>query len=438
MGSSSLLSNGHGPPLKYVDLSFNNEDLENSAHALAYSIQPEWRDAPGEVKITKFTDGITNTVSGPNPHAEHVPNSHRPQLLKISKHSPDRSQTDADRDSILLRAYGNNTEILIDRDREAKSHSLCADHGLAPPLLARFRNGLLYRYIIGQVCTPTDLISEPVWRAVARRLGEWHARLPVAAIVAGHKTPANGVNGANGTNGHKSNGTEAHHSELASRRPVPNIWAVLQKWVDALPCDSTKQEARKQMLQQELDVSFHELDNERGPGSSGFVFGHCDLLSANVIMLPRERASSADSDRLEISFIDYEYATPCPAAFDIANHFAEWGGYDCDYNMLPTKSVRRQFLQDYLDAFRAHSDSPVPEDMLQTLYTEVDRYRGMPGFYWGIWALIQATISQIDFDYASYAEVRLGEYFAWRAEENGSRQSNNQTIPLRERRWAED
>lgn len=31
---------------------------------------------------------------------------------------------------------------------------------------------------------------------------------------------------------------------------------------------------------------------------------------------------------------------------------------------------------------------------------EVDRYRGMPGFYWGIWALIQATISQIDFNYA--------------------------------------
>lgn len=34
--------------------------------------------------------------------------------------------------------------------------------------------------------------------------------------------------------------------------------------------------------------------------------------------------------------------------------------------------------------------------------------------YRGIWALIQATISQIDFDYASYAKVRLDEYYAWR------------------------
>jgi ethanolamine kinase len=298
--------------------------------------------------------------------------------------------------------------------------------------LARFKNGLLYRYIIGQVCTPQDLISEPVWRAVARRLGEWHAQLPVTAI-AEHKE----IKSANGVNGHKSNGNMHTGAELASRSPVPNIWSVMQKWVHALPCNSPKQEARKQLLQKELDRSFKDLDNQRGPGSSGFVFGHCDLLSANVIMLPKDCASSGDRDSLRVSFIDYEYATPCAAAFDIANHFAEWGGYDCDYNMLPTISVRRQFLTDYLDAYKAHSDRPLPDNMLDVLYHEVDRYRGMPGFYWGIWALIQATISQIDFDYASYAEVRLGEYYAWRAEENGSRIQDNLQMPLRERRWAE-
>jgi ethanolamine kinase len=303
---------------------------------------------------------------------------------------------------------------------------------LAPPLLARFKNGLLYRYIIGQVCTPKDLVSEPIWRAVARRLGEWHARLPVAAVV--EETRAH----SNGGNGHRSEGTVGECSALGSRRLTPNIWSVMQKWVHALPCDNPKQEARKRLLQQELSRSFKDLDNERGPGLSGCVFGHCDLLSANVIMLPQVGASSGPGDSLKVSFIDYEYATPCPAAFDIANHFAEWGGYDCDYNMLPHKPVRRQFLQDYLESFSAHSDRPLPNDMLDILYDEVDRYRGMPGFYWGVWALIQATISQIDFDYASYAEVRLGEYYAWRAEENGSRMQNNLQMPLREQRWAQD
>ncbi|OAP60853.1 hypothetical protein AYL99_05855 [Fonsecaea erecta] len=409
MASPIEFSNGHHPQLQYIDLAFDNESLDDSARELVYRIQPKWRDSPGQIEIVKFTDGITNT------------------LLKIAKHTPGLSEAEIDRESILLRAYGNHTEIIIDRDREARSHALCAERGLAPPLLARFKNGLLYRFIIGQVCTPRDLISEPIWRAVARRLGEWHARLPIAAVVGEDKKEV-----SNGVNGHDASGS------LASRRPVPNIWSVMQKWVHALPCDTPKQEARKELLQRELDRSFHDLDNERGPGSSGFVFGHCDLLSANVIMLPRDCTSSKTGGSTQVAFIDYEYATPCPAAFDIANHFAEWGGYDCDYNMLPTRSMRRQFLQDYLSSYKAHSDTPVPNNMLDVLCDEVDRYRGMPGFYWGVWALIQATISEIDFDYASYAEVRLGEYYAWRAEENGSRVRQGNEMPLRERRWIEE
>jgi ethanolamine kinase len=49
-----------------------------------------------------------------------------------------------------------------------------------------------------------------------------------------------------------------------------------------------------------------------------------DLLSANVI-----RTNVVDGQQ-NVAFIDYEYAVTCPAAFDIANHFAEWGGYECD------------------------------------------------------------------------------------------------------------
>ncbi|KIX08133.1 uncharacterized protein Z518_02789 [Rhinocladiella mackenziei CBS 650.93] len=412
----SELANGHTPPLEHIDLSFDNNTVDDSACALVYRIQPKWREVPGKIDIVKFTDGITNT------------------LLKVAKHVPGLSQAEVDQESILLRAYGNNTEILIDRDREARSHALCAERGLAPPLLARFKNGLLYRYIIGQVCTPQDLIREPVWRAVAKRLGEWHARLPIDDA-AEESDVSDGVNGHNVKNETPPDATP----ELASRRPVPNIWSVMQKWTSALPCDTPKQKARQELLQKELDRSFSDLDKQRGPGSGGFVLGHCDLLSANIIILPPENSSvsSKMEDDIKVSFIDYEYAIPCPAAFDIANHFAEWGGYDCDYNMLPTKSVRRQFLQDYLESYKAHSDKPVSDDMLDVLLAEVDRYRGMPGLYWGIWALIQATISQIDFDYASYAEVRLGEYFAWRAEENGSQANENAEMPLRERRWAE-
>ncbi|KAG9783402.1 Ethanolamine kinase [Exophiala dermatitidis] len=423
MGAPNGIANGESPPLPYIDLEFDNQNVDESARALVYRIQPKWRDAPGQLEIVKFTDGITNT------------------LLKVAKYLPGQSQAEVDRDSILLRAYGNHTEILIDRDREARSHALAADRNLAPPLLARFKNGLLYRYIIGQVCSPQDLISEPVWRAVAKRLGEWHARLPVTSMVPDRD--ANGaVDGVDGASEPAPGSEPQHCSHPGARKPAQNIWEVMQKWTDALPCDTPKQSARKELLQNELNRSIRDLDSGRGPGTNGLVFGHCDLLSANVIMLPPKDKNSFSSisgdGTIEVSFIDYEYATPCPAAFDIANHFAEWGGYDCDYNMLPTRSVRRQFLQVYLESYKAHSDIPVPNDMLDVLHDEVDRYRGMPGLYWGIWALIQATISQIDFDYASYAEVRLGEYFAWRAEQDGHRAKEGSELPLRERRWAEN
>ncbi len=46
-----------------------------------------------------------------------------------------------------------------------------------------------------------------------------------------------------------------------------------------------------------------------------------------------------------MSFIDYEYATPSPAAFDIANHFAEWAGFECDHGAVPTRSQRMDFLK---------------------------------------------------------------------------------------------
>jgi ethanolamine kinase len=214
----------------------------------------------------------------------------------------------------------------------------------------------------------------------------------------------------------------------------------MQKWILALPCGTEEQRVRQAQLQKELDRSFRQLDRTTGLGQYGLVFGHCDLLSANIIILPPSTSRPEPSREETVSFIDYEYATPCPAAFDIANHFAEWGGYDCDYNILPTRSLRKAYLKEYLASYSAHANQPLEDETaaLQQLFEDVDNYRGMPGFYWGIWALIQATISQIDFPYATYAEERLDEYWDWRNETSGARKREGREMPLRERRWAEE
>ncbi len=175
--------------------------------------------------------------------------------------------------------------------------------------------------------------------------------------------------------------------------------------------------------------------------SCQLVLGHCDLLSGNVIVQPCSSSTKSHVNRETVSFIDYEYATPAPAAFDLANHFSEWAGFECKYDNLPTPETRRTFVQEYVQSYSKYAkldDGKTNEFYVRRLIEEVDRFRGIPGLYWGIWALIQASISQIDFDYTLYAELRLAEYFAWRAEQDGSRKREGREIPARERRWGEE
>lgn len=114
------------------------------------------------------------------------------------------------------------------------------------------------------------------------------------------------------------------------------------------------------------------------------VFAHCDLLSANVIIQPRPKESTLSDGAAEtVDFIDYEYAIPSPTAFELANHFAEWAGYDCDFSRLPTRSIRRSFLEEYVESFAQHRELPESkEKTVDSLFDDVDRYRGLPGFYW--------------------------------------------------------
>ncbi|KAL9105269.1 MAG: hypothetical protein Q9227_009528 [Pyrenula ochraceoflavens] len=406
--------------LRHISLSHTIEDPEASAKKLIFALRPEWETSPGNIGIKTFTDGITNT------------------LLKVSKEAPGWSPEQIDDASILLRAYGSRTEILIDREREAKSHALLAEHGLAPPLLARFKNGLLYNFTRGQVCTPDDLTTEPVWRGVARRIAEWHARLPLVVNKEGDHHDDRSPQSTPSQSTPSAISSPASSADNIERLPTPNMWSVMLKWVAELPSRSPDERARNSQLRTEIERSFEELDR----GDVGLVFAHCDLLSANILIKPQTLAKGAGGDIANIGFIDYEYSTPAPAAFDIANHFAEWVGYDCDYNRIPTRNVRRQFLEDYVSAFQTHASggsTPHADRMsVDRLFDDVDRYRGIPGLWWGIWALIQATISQIDFNYAEYAELRLAEYWAWRAESGGSRQRKGEEMPLRERRWNQD
>jgi ethanolamine kinase len=149
----------------------------------------------------------------------------------------------------------------------------------------------VYQFLPGRVCTPADLGRAPVWRGVARRLGEWHAVLSITRMVAAPADSSSINGGSNGSIGHGaalqgvSNGHARLEEETASMLAVdgtrssalhhapakagPSLWATLQKWVDILPEKSTEQARLKALLRCEAQRVAKEMSHVSSLGSQG-------------------------------------------------------------------------------------------------------------------------------------------------------------------------
>lgn len=241
-----------GSKIRFIPLYYIGDESHTSALRLILALVPQWEHTNGSIEFIRFTDGITNT------------------LLKAVNRRPGLSEEEIDNDAILLRAYGRGTDLIIDREREAHNHELLMQHGLAPPLLARFHNGMLYRFVQGIVTSPQDLRRENVWRAVARRLGQWHAVMPCIQLF--HAPVQKETNGnaelslSTLTSSKKDPSLQHAIDNVAPGKPAPNVWTVMQRWIYALPTRTESERARQAILQSELTRLVNELSNRPGLG----------------------------------------------------------------------------------------------------------------------------------------------------------------------------
>lgn len=238
--------------VRFIPLRYNQAESQTSALRLILTLRPEWEN--GKVEFIRFTDGITNT------------------LLKVVNKAPGLSEEEIDNEAVLLRAYGQGTDLIIDRDRETQNHELLTRYNLAPALLARFHNGMLYRFMKGAVTSPADLRREDIWRAVARRLAEWHALVPCLPT---HREPlAVEINGSEQfgipaqTSSKMDPSIQAAIDKVAPGKPAPNVWTVMQKWIYALPVGSEAEKTRQAALQKELIRLVAEFSNRPGLGEN--------------------------------------------------------------------------------------------------------------------------------------------------------------------------
>uniref|UniRef100_A0A674CGW8 Ethanolamine kinase n=1 Tax=Salmo trutta TaxID=8032 RepID=A0A674CGW8_SALTR len=168
-------------------------------------------------------------------------------------------------------------------------------------------------------------------------------------------------------------------------------------------------------LPQEMESLKSLLDSTHSP----VVFCHNDCQEGNVLLL----SGREGSDGQKLMLIDFEYSSYNYRGFDIGNHFCEWM-YDYTNDKFPffhvnsknypTKAQQLHFIGSYLSETDQGFQNLSTEDQMklkEELFVEVNRFALASHFFWGLWSMIQARISTIEFGYMEYAMARFDAYF---------------------------
>ncbi|XP_073100974.1 probable ethanolamine kinase isoform X2 [Elaeis guineensis] len=281
-------------------------------------------------------------------------------LLKVSV--KEESGNDV---SLTVRLYGPNTDLVIDRKRELQAIPYLSAAGFGAKLLGIFKNGIIQSFINARTLSPSDMSNPKIAAEIAKQLYKFH------------------------------------QVDIPGSREA-QLWNDVFKFLEkaaVLQFDDNEKQAKYET------ISFKEICNEINALkeltdllNAPVVFAHNDLLSGNLMLNDEEG---------KLYFIDFEYGSYSYRGYDIANHFNEYAGFDCDYNLYPEKNVQCHFFQNYLRPDRPHE---VPDKDLEALYIETNTFRLASHIYWALWALIQAKVSPIDFDYLCYFFLRYNEY----------------------------
>lgn len=388
------------------------ENLEDDAFMeikdLLLRVFPKWSD-PSLIAIKQLTGGITN------------------MLLSCTYTVLD--------ETVLMRVYGHGTNLIIDRHREFISHLVLNSLLLAPAIHARFANGLVYGFLPGRSLDAPELRAEGLYPLIAQQLGNWHNSIHSEYIEDGvEKLRIFTANLKKQQQLQLSPTYKKPKKDKKKRKFISSVWDVIEDWIEIVPPTASLVEAFQENskttvtvdnLRDTIKTEFVWLKSTLSKATkSPIVSSHCDLLSGNIIIPSSEEfaskhlSSSASIDlpplqENPIQFIDYEYMLPAPRAFDIANHLAEWQGLTCDKSAIPVPSPKNPTMVKWCKGYL--NDANAPEDVINDLIREIACYYGLPGFYWGIWAMIQSEISIIDFNYSDYGKLRLQEYWYWKS-----------------------
>ncbi|ELK13251.1 Choline kinase alpha [Pteropus alecto] len=270
---------------------------------------------------------------------------------------------------------------------ESVMFAILAERSLGPKLYGIFPQGRLEEFIPSRRLDTEELSLPDISAEIAEKMATFH----------GMKMPFN--------------------------KEPKWLFGTMEKYLNQVLRIKFTGEARAKQLHRFLSYNLPlELESLRSlleSTPSPVVFCHNDCQEGNVLLLEGRE----NSEKQKLMLIDFEYSSYNYRGFDIGNHFCEWM-YDYNYekypffraNILkyPTKKQQLHFISSYLAAFPNEYEnlsneekSVIEEEML----VEVNRFALASHLFWGLWSIVQAKISSIEFGYMDYAQARFDAYF---------------------------
>ncbi|KAJ1969340.1 hypothetical protein IWQ62_000690 [Dispira parvispora] len=323
----------------------------------------------GKMQITRLSGALTNSI----------------YKVTVVSTATESEQTPQTTQKYLLRIYGLGVEELVEREKELYWLARLSELGIGPRMLSIFQNGRIEQYLESTTLTRDDIRDPQTSQHIARRMCELHSIIRTFPPRAECK---------------------------------PEVWVnvdkwypiVLKKWGQLLQQYPERHEELMSLHIQSLKQDIAKVKARVTALNPPLVFGHNDLQYGNILRL-------CDGSE-ELVVIDFEYAGYNYRGFDIANHFCEWAAdyhsdqpHRLDYSHYPSTEQQRWFLNAYLDEHQRLTGSKGDDDTIQQLLVEVNCMRTVSHLFWGLWGLLQASNSDIDFDYVGYARQRLTAFY---------------------------
>uniref|UniRef100_A0A674EX73 Ethanolamine kinase n=1 Tax=Salmo trutta TaxID=8032 RepID=A0A674EX73_SALTR len=289
--------------------------------------------------------------------------------------------------NVLLRLYGailQGAEAMV---LESVMFAILAERELGPKLFGIFPQGRLEQFVPSRKLDTVELSMPSISAEIAEKMAKFHGmRMPF------NKEPK------------WLFGTIDKYLNQVMRLTFTRESHML-KFARLMSCN----------LPQEMENLKSLLDSTHSP----VVFCHNDCQEGNILLL----SGCEGTDRQKLMLIDFEYSSYNYRGFDIGNHFCEWM-YDYTNDKFPffhvnsknypTKAQQLHFIGSYLSETEQGFENLSAEDQMklkEELFVEANRFALASHFFWGLWSMIQARISTIEFGYMEYAMARFDAYF---------------------------